>query len=93
MKKELTETKDKMTPELLNQLFALIYKWHEDLMLIEGDEYYKQHEGIKKQLVLFLREDFSTLSTQDLLKLISMVSTYRPVAPHSFLLTCAQLVK
>jgi hypothetical protein len=62
------------------------------LKQLEGDEYFKAQEAFNGRLRTFLREDFSVLSTHQLLTLISWVSSHRPVAPHSFLITCANLI-
>lgn len=60
----------------------------------ENDKlYYQLQEMLNNELREFLRLNFSYLNTKQLLKLCAMVSSYRPVAPHSFLITCSQLIK
>lgn len=58
----------------------------------EGNEYYNLLEILKSKLAEFLRKDFSILNTRQLLKLCSMVGSYRPVALHTFLIYCSQLI-
>lgn len=60
---------------------------------LEGNPYFEAQETFKEHLREFLRHDFSVLSTQQLLTLISWESSHRAVAPHSFLITCANLIK
>lgn len=64
------------------------------LKALEGNEkeYYPAREAFKQDLSRLLRYDFSVLESKQILKLASLVSTYRPVAPHSFLITCGNLI-
>jgi hypothetical protein len=61
---------------------------------IEDNEvYYKMQEELNEKLRAFLKLRFIYLETRELLTIISLVSTHRPVQPHSFLITCATLIK
>lgn len=57
-----------------------------------SDQYYIYQEKLKAKMIEFLRTDFSVLNTKQFLKLAALVSTHRPVAPHSFLITCSNLI-
>lgn len=57
-----------------------------------SDLYYKERELFAIKLSDFLRTDWSGLNGTDVLKVCSLVGTYRPVALHSFLIRCAQLI-
>ena len=60
----------------------------------QSDFYYKEMERFNQLLRDFIRNtDFSTLSGKKVLKLCSLVSTYRPIEPFSFLIRCAQLIE
>lgn len=77
----------------LQQQYRAILKSEKTLIDSENKPtYYPNRDLFVKQLAAFLREDFSKLKTLELLKICSLVSTYRPVAPHSFLITCGNLI-
>lgn len=65
----------------------------EKAMLAQQDNnsYYAIQEALNKQLVAFLRLNFTYLNTMQILKLCSLVSAHRPVQPFSFLITCSML--
>lgn len=57
-----------------------------------SDLYYKERELFVSKLAAFIRTDLTKLNTIQLLNVCSMVGAYRPVAPHSFLIYCANLI-
>lgn len=71
--------------------FNEIKKIHRKLLKLKnsGDKYYDQRKVLNEALVKFLRLDFSVLTKLELMYLISIVSTYRPVEPFSFLVSCS----
>lgn len=60
----------------------------------QSDFYFKERERFNHLLKEYIRStDFSTLSGKKVLKICSLVSTYRPMEPFSFLIRCAQLIE
>jgi hypothetical protein len=56
-----------------------------------NDAYYTLQKELNTLLLEFMRLDFSVLSTKQLLKLCSLVSSHRPCALHTFLIYCSNL--
>jgi hypothetical protein len=58
-----------------------------------GNEYYKVREDLTRALKdLIYKHDFSGFNGYQLLKLNSLVSTFRPVEPWQYLLRCGILL-
>lgn len=77
--------------ETIKQDFAAILKIEKELSKFTGtdhlDQYFKIQAKLKEALVQFLRKDFTVLSKKQFLKLCCLVSSHRPVAPFSFLVS------
>ncbi len=56
------------------------------------DKYYELQNELKALLQTFIRSDFNSLSTKQLLKLCSLVGSHRPCALHTFLIYCSNLI-
>lgn len=83
----------KPTPaDIRKQFKAILGTEHVLNQSADNKNYYPVQEKLRKQMVEFLRTDFSVLNSRQILKLASLVSTHRPVAPHSFLITCGNLI-
>lgn len=70
------------------ELEALNKKVYDTAVGAENKEYWAAVEKFKEQVKEFLASrdnDIADLSKADLLHLCSIVSSHRPVAPHSFL--------
>lgn len=78
--------------------FQRILKAEKSLLTIpyetQQDFYFKERERFTRLLEAFIRqEDFSTLSGKKVIKICALVSTYRPMALHSFLIRCSNLIE
>lgn len=80
--------------EMQSRFIALLEEEKELSILPQGDsnKYYQAQEKFTSNLRIFIRADFSSLSSRQLLKLCSLISAYRPVEPFSFLVTCSNLI-
>jgi hypothetical protein len=86
------------SPTIKPPTFQAILKSQSALLAIDSqknqDFYYKERERFVKLLETYIREvDFSDLSGNKILKICALVSTYRPMALHSFLIRCSQLIQ
>lgn len=82
-----------------NSLKYVMGKWAEVLTKeaqmneqLDNDKYYDLQKELNALLVEFIRLHFIYLNTRELLKLCALVSKHRPVAPHSFLIKCSELI-
>lgn len=76
----------------LNSLLNTERKLREGYNL-DHDKYWKDREVFVKDLGDYIRNtDFSSFSGKKVLQICSLVSSYRPMEPFSFLLRCSQLV-
>jgi hypothetical protein len=78
--------------ETINEQFKNLKKEYAKLQKLEGasqgfDAYYVEREKFVNTLRKFLYTDFTELSKENFLWLCDRVSTYRPVAPFSFLVS------
>lgn len=74
--------------------FKLILKKEAALKSLEGNKYYTAQDELNKSLREFIRlADLSVLNTNQILQLCNLVQRHRPVALHSFLITCGQHIK
>lgn len=87
----------------VNQKFAMIVKTEKKLLKYANCDYTKDKEGydmyftiqehLKKQLTELLYTDFTTLSKEKFLHLCDLMSTHRPIAPFSFLVSISNRKK
>lgn len=90
-----------MTPQILENEKKEIRKvfnslWSEHLEMAGADstdEYWTRRDKFVIKLRAFIRMDFSKLTAIQVLQVCSMVSTYRPVELHTFLIYCAKLAE
>ncbi len=73
------------TPESVAKEFKAIVLQEKKMKQYEGAFYYKESEILIGMLLVFLRNEFTTLDKPKFLHLCDMASSYRPVAPHTFL--------
>lgn len=85
-------TTTQFTHKEISAQWKYILKEEKEMLTREGDAYYAYQEKFNTYLRVFLRTDFSCLRSRDILTLCAMVQKYRPVALHSFLITCSNLV-
>lgn len=87
------------TPESVTKEFKAIVQQEKKMKgfsgndVIKKENYYFERDVLNKLLVQFLRNDFTTLNKEKFLKLCDMCSTYRPVAPFSFLVSISMRKK
>lgn len=75
------------TPASVKKLFKEIVKREKIMKFHSGtDLYYTYQTELNAMLSDILRMDFISLSKLDILKLISLCSTHRPMALHSILI-------
>lgn len=78
--------------EEMQKQFAELKKGYAKLQKLEGntgnnDAYYAERENFVRALQKFLYQPFTELSKENFLWLCDRVSTFRPVAPFSFLVS------
>lgn len=82
------------TANLVKIDFKLLLKNDTALKGLEGNEYYAAQDALNKSLREFIRlADLSVLNGKQVLQLCDLVQRHRPVALHSFLITCGQHIK
>lgn len=69
----------------IKQQFNALLKDAKDTYATHSPEYYDKAEAIKQKLALFLRNDFSGLTKNDLFMLCNLVNRHQPIALHVFL--------
>lgn len=83
----------KLTPDEIKKEFKQLLKVEKEMKAqSDNDGYYPLQEQLKKELRDFIREDFSSLKSKEILKVCSLVNSHRPVALHTFLIYCASLI-
>lgn len=61
---------------------------------LEGEDFYRTQPVFNKMLCDYIRNsDFSQLKTKQVLQLCGWVQSHRPMALHSFLIYCQNLIK
>lgn len=76
-----------METEIKKQYAAILKAEKTMLKYLGKDEYFKHQQTLKDLLVQFLRTEFTTLPKEKFLKVCDLVSSHRPVAPFSFLVS------
>lgn len=84
---------EKLTPFEIRKQYKKLLGLEHIMKHSTGDNYFTMQDKLKKEMIVFLRLDFSCLSSKQMLKLCALVSTHRPVAPHAFLSYCSSLIE
>lgn len=76
----------------VKEQYKAILALEKEMKKYSDDRYDDLQDKLKKALISFIRDDFSVLNSKQILKLCSLVNSHRPVALHTFLIYCSNLI-